>query len=46
MIKTTVTFKDGTTETWLTTLDYALHTAGSLLIDPSVAGVSMEYHTS
>jgi hypothetical protein len=44
MIKVTTTFKDGTVETVSTTLDYALHTAGSLLIDPDVASVTMERH--
>lgn len=44
MIKLVTTFTDGQVEILSTTLDYALHTAGSLLIDPSVASVRMERH--
>lgn len=44
MIKVTVTFTDGTVDVTSTTLDYALHVAGQLLIDPDVESVRMERH--
>lgn len=42
MIKVTVTFKDGTVDQWSTTLDYAVHLTGQLLIDPDVANVKLD----
>lgn len=44
MIKVTVTFIEGTVDEWSTTLDYAIHLVGQLLIDPDVADVKLARH--
>lgn len=41
MIRLVTVFKDGSIETVSTTLDYAIHLAGQLLIDPTVAVVNL-----
>lgn len=41
MIKVIVTFKDGTKDSWSTTLDYAVHLIGQLLIDPDIVDVRL-----
>lgn len=44
MIKVIVTFKDGQTDQWSTTLDYAMHLSGQLLIDGTVESVTLAQH--
>lgn len=44
MIKVIVTFKDGEVDQWSTTLDYALHLSGQLLIDPLIKTVELSQH--
>lgn len=44
MIRVVTTFKNGEVETVSTTLDYAVHLIGQLLIDPDVADVKLSRH--
>jgi hypothetical protein len=44
MITVTVTFKDGSVDNWSTTLDYAVHLTGQLLIDPDIVDVRLSRH--
>lgn len=44
MIKVIVKFKDGTEDQWSTTLNYAVHLTGQLMIDDSVESVTLSQH--